>query len=114
MRISTGVQTCALPISHAQGAVGADGFEHRQSRRIAVDSTLQFGAGIANVPGIDENRRDPGVDQRRFEGTHTRSEARRVGKEWGRTCRLRVSQHYYKKKVNTNRSYTSSYNLRNN
>ena len=58
--------------AHAQGAVGSNGLEHRQGFGVTVDRALQLGAGVAEVFGVDENRRDTRVDQRRLEGTDSR------------------------------------------
>ncbi len=58
--------------AHAQRTVGTNRLEHQQRLRIAVDRTLQFGAGVADVFGVDENRRDPGVDHGRLERADTR------------------------------------------
>src|SRR5690606_18554491 len=50
--------------AHAQGTVRADGLEHGQRLCIAVDRVLQLGAGVADVGGVDEDRRDADVDHR--------------------------------------------------
>ncbi len=52
---------------HAHRAVRAQGLEHRQCFRVAVDGVLQFGAGVADRCRVDEDGRDAGVDQRRLE-----------------------------------------------
>src|SRR5438046_10635364 len=79
----TGVQTCALPISHRRGAVDA----------WHVHSTGRERVGLRGPTGRDE----PG--DRRAAGELRRSEERRVGKE----CRSRGAAGDLKKKVEADR-----------
>ena len=58
--------------AHAQCTVSTDGFEHGQGFGVAVDVVLQLCTGVANIPRIDKNRRDPGVDHRHVQGAHSR------------------------------------------
>src|SRR5690606_8740722 len=45
----------------------ANSFEHGQRFRIAVDGVLQFSTAVANVAGVDEDRRNARVDHARLE-----------------------------------------------
>ncbi len=51
--------------------MGADGLEHRQGLGVAIDIALQLGTAIADVCRVDEDRRNPGIDQGRLEGADT-------------------------------------------
>src|SRR3546814_7460396 len=80
----TGVQTCALPISDAPGTTGAaatfgagGAFRSASSRVIAQPPATSPITSTASAPI-----------------TKPRSEERRVGKEWGGTCRSRWSPNH--------------------
>src|SRR3546814_7653198 len=94
----TGVQTCALPISIADGIADTDPYTHQQGLPAARDAIAAFhkDRGTPNASpervfignGVSEL-----IDLRRA----TRSEERRVGKECVSTCRSRWSPYHYKK-----------------
>ena len=58
--------------AHAQRTVCADGFEHGQGFRVAVDVVLQFSPGVPHVPCIDEDRRNARIDQGHVQSAHAR------------------------------------------
>src|SRR3712207_9208514 len=81
----TGVQTCALPISHRPRIWIAfwrnDGGTSASSRNAARSATRWFGRGASTTSSTPVAQTD------------SRSEERRVGKE----CRSRWSPYHYKK-----------------
>src|SRR3546814_6613259 len=89
----TGVQTCALPISSAivgqtnpvtnAGSATVKGFEVGVAVRPSTNWDLNF-AYSYNDPKWDEGTVD-------YSSARQRSEERRVGNEWVRTCRSRWS-----------------------
>src|SRR3546814_3359080 len=94
----TGVQTCALPISHlrAHALVGAEGEEH-VGRPLADDGDRVALVGI-DLQGRHElalrgegNLADP---LEALLAHRSRSEERRVGKECVSTCRSRWSPYH--------------------
>ena len=56
--------------AHAQRAVRAELFEHLPRLCVTGDVVLQFGALVADLGGVAENRRDTRVDHRCPEGAH--------------------------------------------
>src|SRR5256885_16178922 len=82
----TGVQTCALPISHA---LGMGWFRHNSGRRLGGNRGTWLTARSARLEQRELLRYSRA-------GVKMRSEERRVGKE----CRSRWSPYHLKKKKN--------------
>src|SRR3546814_21155823 len=103
--VVTGVQTCALPISLGPGnhpariepADQCDHHEQSEPDKAVIAKDLKINA-VSRSPavlsvervGIVGHEDAPAFDRRR-------SEERRVGKGWGRTCRLLGSAKHTKK-----------------
>src|SRR3546814_16119622 len=110
----TGVQTCALPISGKRSAGRgvrrrATGRAMRKRRRRRAPGSGTRGARprlSPAGPAAPHRARDRPFDPRaRLSRPRRRSEERRVGKEWVRTCRYRWSP-YNKKKQNRKKTKT--------
>src|SRR3546814_20805320 len=71
----------------------------REERRVERIGLVQLRAGASM---IDLQRVNPGPEEsEQVAPPRNRSEERRVGKEWGRTCRSRGAPDTYKKKQHT-------------
>src|SRR3546814_17331551 len=97
----TGVQTCVLPISGLRRSGEDDALADGggKKRRVVI------GQGLGRLPRKDGTRAAAIEDEAggklgeidaRFR--NQRSDERRVGKEWGRKCRLRGSPEHLKNK----------------
>src|SRR3546814_11881293 len=98
MRISAGVQTCALPISAS--ACNAASPHLKALRAVAVVVGIWSAArpAVAQTPEPGHPRDD--VQQPDWRAVDKRSEERRVGKAGVSTCRYRWSPYHSKKKIN--------------
>src|SRR3546814_6356062 len=82
----TGVQTCALPISAAEGVLRGI---HQDRDRTAIEVLNSYIGDQRAVATLTEQLHRSWNDVR--SGTEIRSEERRVGKECVSTCRSRWS-----------------------
>src|SRR3546814_19685985 len=96
----TGVQTCALPISLPQIAIGEISKDCPCQRACIPRRHQETGASIHDRVGAPRNPRS------HHRQAH-RSEERRVGKECVSTCRSRWSP-YHSKKNTIKRSHTNT------
>src|SRR3546814_9340957 len=58
--------------THAQRAMGTDGFEARQCGGVAVDVVLQLGTRIAQRRSVEKNSGNARIDEGRLESAHPR------------------------------------------
>src|SRR3546814_16318713 len=114
MRISDGVQTCALPISLWFLAVNRNkksmALDYREDAGKAVLHALVDTADVVILNQTADLQKKLGLDAatlraarpRLIHASITRSEARRVGKECVSTCRSRWSPYHSKQKHKKN------------
>src|SRR3546814_16161234 len=102
----TGVQTCALPI-YLFRRLESDGRQSRGARfrQARSQGTRNAGDRRAEPAAVADAGEDPAVDQAPGHGReHARTEGRRGGKEWVRTCRYRWQPKHEKKKTTKQRA----------
>src|SRR3546814_21149632 len=93
----TGVQTCALPISHIEHRYFETAARRMCRRPQQWQQTERAGRAQRQTGWREQQQTTDHRQRQRRRGRRIRSEERRVGKECVSTCRSRLSPYHYKK-----------------